>query len=84
MGIVPEQYQCDHNGCTVTRSQKVNHWFAVLFEDSGAVHIYDWDAAIKKNNLRKCKHFCGQAHMLHYVSEVTAKKSPPVAEETEA
>ena len=80
MGIVPEQFQCDHIGCTAVR-REVNNWLAVLLVDGYEVCIYEWDRAVHKKVLKKCKHFCGVAHALHFVSQSLEKKTEPTEQQ---
>ncbi len=67
MSIIPQQIECDHPNCGLKRKE-VNHWFAVLADDSG-VKIFEWSKA-PQNAVKRGKHFCGVAHALLYVSSL--------------
>jgi len=71
--IVPQQFKCDLPGCGKDRTA-ANHWVAVRASTAGLMIYWNWDYAVADGVLDDCRHFCGPAHALQFISSAVGSK----------
>jgi hypothetical protein len=77
MSIISQTHGCDAPGCTEQHSG-TNGWYAVMQDRRGGIHIYPWVEAIQDGILAFARVYCGEQHLLQYISTLMGGEPEPV------